>query len=199
MPKRIEHEIIDGIEKKLCGICKGWKPLDAFNTTGDGTWDGLFYACKECELSKRKSSPLRNAHAAWRAIVLRVEKRADYQEKGIRLACDRKDFLEWYQENWFKGCLVDRIDNAGDYELSNMQLISLEEHNYKMRADNLAQTGVIEPGGMRYCYGCKTIKPADQYYRKDKKISKINPLGLDENCKECCRKARIEHYRRNHA
>jgi len=47
---------------------------------------------------------------------------------------------------------------------------------------------------MRYCYGCETMKPETEFYKKKCKVSKINPKGLDENCKECAREKRMDYY-----
>ncbi len=45
--RRIQHQIIDGIEKKLCGRCKEWKALDQFHSN-KSMWDGLRNQCKAC-------------------------------------------------------------------------------------------------------------------------------------------------------
>ena len=197
MPPRINHRWVDGTEKKWCSDCKTWLDLSLFHTTGtkNPTWDGLFYICAICELAKRKITPSRRAAEAWKAIVRRVTQREDYRVKGIELRCTKEEFTQWYNELWFPGCLVDRKENSGHYELSNMQLVSLEDHNYKLRMDNLSLLGIVEPEGFRYCYGCETMKFEDDYYGKTRKISKVNPLGLDEHCKECRRGTRNQRYK----
>lgn len=45
---RIEHQIINGTEKKNCSVCCSWKPLDQFSRNIT-RWDGLASACRDCQ------------------------------------------------------------------------------------------------------------------------------------------------------
>lgn len=47
MVKRIEHVTEDGVEKRWCGKCKAFKPLNIFGYS-KSTWDNLRPTCKEC-------------------------------------------------------------------------------------------------------------------------------------------------------
>jgi hypothetical protein len=47
MVKRIEHVIENNIEKKWCGKCKQFNPLDNYGKSKQ-TWDKLRGTCKEC-------------------------------------------------------------------------------------------------------------------------------------------------------
>lgn len=196
--KRINHEVVNGVETKRCYICKQQYPLSEFNAN-NRTWDGLEQLCRTCQAQVR-STPRRAALNAYRLLLDRVNNRGGrfprYQEKGIVCRVSKEDFIAWYEPRYFKGCLVDRIDDDGHYELGNMQLIGREDHNYKARQDNLAKRGVIEADGTRYCYGCETVKSVKEFGAKPRKVSKINPLGLDEHCRECRRKQRNAYYRR---
>lgn len=194
MPKRIEHKWLNEKELKWCAGCKGFMELDKFHTTNGRTWDGLFYICRDCYNRKRDTSPRNNALRAWRHLNDRVKNDERYIKKGIQVLVEKEEFISWYCDNWFKGCMVDRIDNTGHYELSNIQLISQFEHNEKARVDRLALLGVVEQEGFRYCYGCEEVKRTEEFYRKARKVSKANPLGLDEKCKSCALKSRKQRY-----
>ena len=194
MPSRIEHKIENGMELKRCGKCKTYKPLDAFHTSGGRSWDNLCYACIECVNRQRTPGPRRGAVDRYNAIHWRVANEEGYLKKGIKVKVSKEDFVEWYTAHHFRGCHIDRIDDRGHYELSNMQLISQSEHNFKIRQDNLERLGIVEPEGMRYCYGCNSMKSESEFYKKKHKVSKINPKGLSENCKECDREKRMERY-----
>jgi len=187
MPKRIEHEWKDGKELKWCSQCKRFLELGLFHTTNGRTWDGLFWLCIECTNEKRANNPRINALSAWRHLNKRANNDKRYIKKGIEVKVKKDEFVEWYIRHWFNGCLVDRVNNNGHYELSNMQLLSLAEHNEKNRRDRLTALGITEPTGKRYCYKCGMIKDESEFYSKQVKKSQGNPKGLLEHCKECVR------------
>jgi len=180
MPSRIEHKIENGVELKRCGKCKTYKPLDAFHTVGGQTWDNLYYACIECANKRRTPGSQGGGLDRYNAMCWRVANEENYLKKGIKVKVLKEDFVKWYTANYFRGCHIDRVDDQGHYELSNMQLISQSEHNFKIRQDNLERLGIVEPKGMRYCYGCEVIKPENEFYKEKRKISQINPKGLHE-------------------
>jgi hypothetical protein len=194
MPPRIEHIVRDGQELKWCSWCKEYRPLSEFHSTNGRTWDGLFWLCINHANEKRQQSRSYNAHNAWRNILKRVRENERYLSKGVEVKMTQTSFIEWYKENWFKGCRVDRIDNDGHYEIGNLQLISLTNHNHKAREDKLKSLGVVEPDGLRYCYKCGKFKKYDEFYRRAYKVSIKNPLGLNEACGECCREKRRERF-----
>lgn len=195
MPNRIEHKIANGVELKRCGVCDKYKELGAFHKANN-TWDGLFYKCIKCVNSERAGNTRRRAVGAYKAIVRRCTDDQRYIKKGVAVKIDLEPFVKWYQEHYFKGCHVDRKNNLGHYELSNIQLISQREHNFKLRNDRLDKVGIKESKGMRYCFACESMKPESEFYKKKRKISEGNPNGLDEECKECSRKTRMDYYYR---
>ena len=193
MPSRIEHVFKDGVEKKRCGKCHEYKPLSEFHKTNN-TWDGLYYLCKDCLNHIRNDNPLRIAADVYSSICRRVRNDICYTQKGVKVKVTRDDFIKWYIKGWFKGCVVDRKDNQGHYKLSNLQFITHAEHNHKRRQDHLDFLDIKELEGKRYCFTCSTLQPETEFYTKQLKISKMNIKGLDECCKECCRKKRREYY-----
>ena len=185
MPKRIEHEVKNGVELKRCGWCKKYKELGEFHKANN-TWDGLFYKCIKCTNEARNSNTRRRATAKHNAMCWRCQNEERYINKGIKVKVSLEDFVEWYQSNHIeKGCHVDRIDNHGHYEIGNLQVLTQREHNLKRHQDRLDWIGITETEGMRYCFFCKTLKPETEFYSKRKKLSISNKKGLSERCKKC--------------
>jgi hypothetical protein len=195
MPSKVEHIHKEGRELKWCPWCKDYLSLSEFHSTNGRTWDGLFWICKDHANEKRRKSKSINAAHVWRNMQIRVAKDKRYVNKGIQVKITQEEFTLWYRENWFEGCLVDRIDNNGHYEISNLQLLSRTDHNHKARFDKLQSIGVVEPDGFRYCYSCGELKKYNEFYRRAYKVSDKTPLGLNESCMECCRKERRERFR----
>ena len=194
MPAKIDHIWKNGQELKWCSKCKQFLPLRNFHTTNNLTWDNLYYLCIDCVHNKRTNNPRPNALSTWNGMCKRVVERPQYIRKKIQIRILKDEFVDWYIKNWFPRCRIDRINNEGHYELSNIQLLTQEEHNIKARQDRLAFLGVIEPEGHRYCYTCHTVKANSEFYQKKRQKSKGNSLGLDERCKVCDRRKRMEYY-----
>ena len=194
MPVRREHIWKKGRELKWCSGCRQFLLLKKFHTTGNRTWDNLYYLCIGCVHNKRVNNSRRNALSAWNGIRRRIAERPQYIHKKIQMRILKDAFVDWYVKNWFPRCRVDRIDNDGHYELSNIQLLTQQEHNAKARQDRLSLLGVVEPKGRRYCYTCGLMKFAKEFYRRKRHASKNNPLGLAEACKQCERKGRMKYY-----
>ena len=193
--RKIKHIWGEGIELKRCSRCKEYLPLTDF-TNNHETWDRLFATCKICTNKRRKHSIKISCNSVWKHLKERVKNDKNYLKKKIKVNLTETGFEEWYKKRWFAGCILDRIDNEGNYEFSNIHLITKAEHNRKQRQDMLKKYNIIEPEGMRYCRNCNQLKPISEFYKKKWRISPYNPLGLDSRCKECNKKARREFYRR---
>lgn len=195
MPKRIDHKFENGVELKWCSLCKDWLELDKFHTTNNRTWDNRFYCCADCWNEKRLNDPKRIAAETYRKMKTRCKTDPAYKQRKTKVLISRKDFINWFVPRWFKGCMVDRINNLGNYEIGNIQLLSLTEHNIKHRQDNLNALGIVEKDGERFCYKCSTLKPYSEFSFKESKVSESNPMGLNEECKACANKARRKRYK----
>lgn len=193
MPNRIEHVFDAGVEKKWCWKCKEFHPVNEFSKCFR-QWDGLNHYCKNCS-KKRAEDPEWCARNVYRNIQKRI-KTKNYARKNIQCKMTFVEFKEWYIPRYFKGCLLDRKDNNGHYELGNLQLLTRKEHNHKLRNDNLKDAGIIEPKGYRFCTKCKQLKQEKNFYAKKSKVNKYNPLGLIESCKDCCKQERKERYKK---
>ena len=194
MSVKRKHIWKKGQELKWCPRCKQFLLLENFHTTGNQTWDNLYYLCIRCTNNERANNPRRSALSAWNNICRRIAKDPRYKRKKIQIKMLKTEFIIWYVKNWFLRCRVDRVDNDGHYELSNIQLLTQQEHNAKARQDRLSLLGVVEPKGRRYCYTCGLMKFAKEFYRRKRHASKNNPLGLAEACKQCARKGRMKYY-----
>jgi len=196
MPARIKHRVENGIELKWCSNCEKYISLTNFSSSKGYQWDDLFYICNGCRKLRRTTNVKTLAANCYVSICWRVGNDERYLKKGVLVKITKEAFIEWYVTNYFKGCHVDRIDNLGNYELSNLQAISHRGHNFKRRSDRLDKAGIVEPLGMRYCFTCSTLKPEADFYKKKRKVSELNLNGLDECCKFCCREKRMDYYRR---
>lgn len=110
-----------------------------------------------------KISCRRRANNKYNAILTRLARTDNPKNKqyyGVELRVSRKEFIEWYMPLDFEGASVDRIDKNGHYELSNMQVISLEE--------NIRKEKVKESNGFCECYNCHKVKPINEF-SKDKR------------------------------
>lgn len=194
--KKINHIWEKEIELKKCLRCKQYLPLENF-CKNISYWDNLNNLCRKCESKRRRYSITISANNVWRNLLKRVKKDSNYIKKKVKIKFTESEFKEWYPKRWFAGCVLDRIDNEGNYEFGNIHLITKVEHNKKQRQDMLKKYNIIEPKGMRYCRNCDQLKPISEFYKKKWRISPYNLLGLDSQCKECNRKVRREYYRRD--
>lgn len=128
----------------------------------------------------------RRANNKYNAILTRLtttDRKKNKSYNGVELRVSRKDFIEWYMPLDFEGASVDRIDKNGHYELSNMQVILLDEN---IRKDKIkAKDNYCE------CYICKQMKPIEAFC-----IDKRRKNGHSTICKECERIRGKEKYHR---
>ena len=115
------------------------------------------------------------AQSRYHMIVHRVEnahlpRNSGY--KGILVLVSKDEFIEWFMPRDFPGCSVDRIDNKGHYQLSNMQVIPLTQ--------NIAKDRVIARDGVCRCYSCGNTKPINSFA-----VDKRRQNGRSTICKAC--------------
>jgi hypothetical protein len=125
--------------------------------------------------SYTKIGSRRRANNKYNAILTRLNTTTRNKNKnyvGIELRVTREDFIEWYMPLDFEGASVDRIDKHGHYELSNMQVIPLDEN---IRKDKIkAKNDHCE------CYVCKTTKPLEEF-----SVDNRRKNGRSTICKAC--------------
>lgn len=126
----------------------------------------------------------RRANNKYNAILSRVrgygnEKNKCYKNVDVKIS--REEFIKWYMPLDFEGASVDRIDRKGDYEISNMQVISL--------TDNIRKDKVKEHDGVCECYRYHKIKPINEFVKDKRRIN-----GHSTICIECDRERKREKY-----
>jgi hypothetical protein len=104
--KRIEHQIIDGVERKYCKHCDEWLSLDMFSKASK-EWDGLQYKCKGChgkyeKVNKERISECRNKPENKKRKNARM--REYYQENKEEINRKNKKYYEENKEQLLKTC-----------------------------------------------------------------------------------------------
>ena len=157
---------------KTCSKCKIEKDVNEFSTNGStvlASGDVVIYRksnCKNCNTSKVNGVQRSNKRAylvnKWSHIKQRCtdKKRKTYQgvayvarDEFVNWAIGRSDFNSLY-DSWAKSgfnlqdsASIDRIDNNGDYELSNMQFIPFHINSVK---DKRKRIDIISPSGVEH-------------------------------------------------
>ena len=125
---------------------------------------------------------VKRAQSRYYMIKYRLEHTDEPKNRGYKnkkLLVSEKDFVEWFMPQDYKGCSVDRIDNSGHYELSNMQIIPIDE--------NIRKDKVKAKGGMCECYVCKQTKSLDLFA-----VDKRRKNGHTTICKSCDNKRKYK-------
>lgn len=123
------------------------------------------------------------ASTMWTSIGKRIKNEPSYE--NVKCLMTREDFLMWVVPQLTKwveagnplvgsdGASLDRINSSGNYELTNLQIISQRNNNSK-RGINL---GLVNE---RFCCRCKLKLPTDKFYK-----DRTRKGGLSYSCKEC--------------
>ena len=102
---------------------------------------------------------------------------------NVKVLISKEDFVKWFMENDFEGASVDRIDKFGDYELGNIQLISL--------AENIAKDKTKAKDGYCVCYRCGEKKEISAFVKDSRRSN-----GHTTICKVCeAERGRLKYYR----
>lgn len=123
------------------------------------------------EIGGKHRASSRYSMMVYRVTNTHLSKNKNYQ--GIEIRVSRSDFIEWFSKNDFSGCSVDRIDKSGHYELSNMQLISIQA--------NIAKDKLKAFNGRSICYSCKQEKPLEDFVKETRRMH----TGRSTICKPC--------------
>ena len=128
------------VKEKRCSHCKKIFPIKMF-CKNKSTNDGFYYICRVCCSNKlrkltKKSPWLRHYYNARN----RPKRYSNYSR--IKFLMSREDFkFIWVRDNasLMKRPSVDRIDNNGNYELSNCKFIELAENNRRRVFNNIVK------------------------------------------------------------
>jgi len=175
-------------KSKTCIRCNTEKPRYMFSPNYRMA-DGYLNRCKTCqnEISRDKyrNDVRYRVNCIWNALMQRIEnadgKNPSYAATELRMTKD--EFIDWAVPEYKlfirnspeKRPSIDRIDDAGHYELSNLQVIDWGDNARKARRN----INVHGPDGMWWCSKCKSYKETHCFY-----IEK-DGLSCFGHCKSC--------------
>lgn len=107
---------------------------------------------------------------SWRLKHTELPKNRKYA--GVQMLVSKEEFVAWFAPLDFPGCSVDRIDPAGHYELSNMQVIDKRE--------NARKDKVKAKNGRCVCFSCGLEKDLELFAKDKRRAS-----GRSTLCKAC--------------
>lgn len=130
-----------------------------------------------------RQTPKGKATQMWAGILQRAENKAGKHPtyKDVKLLMTREEFMNWILpefEAWekhsdLKLASIDRVDNLGHYEVSNLQLLTRRENTLKQRR----YKNVIAPEGKAWCGKCKMYLDVDKFAK-----DRYNNNGLTNIC-----------------
>lgn len=112
---RIEHKIENNVEKKHCGKCKTFKPLDNFGNASD-TWDLLRNTCKEC--LKQENIKNKDKRTEYNKKYWEITK-DDQKEKCKKWREENSDYRKAYQQNWLENNIELKKQLDKEYRIKN--------------------------------------------------------------------------------
>lgn len=175
---------------KTCSKCQTSKPFTEFRYRSERqNWHSLCRACEADYQRQHAQKPEGRAQVMWQGIRSRANNaegtRPTYADVQLRMT--REEFFSWVVpllEQWYQTHpnvvpTLDRINNAGHYELGNLRIVSGKENTH-WRGSN---KNVHAPTGTAWCRVCKQYLPTERF-SKDKHSSH----GLQHMCKDCTSK-----------
>lgn len=128
----------------------------------------------------------RRANNKYNGIISRlnrIDRSKNKHYKGIRFKTSREDFIKWFMPLDFEGSSIDRINKDKDYEIGNIQVISI--------SDNIRKDKVKSKNGMCVCYICNKRKPLSAFCKDKRRIN-----GHSTICIECERQRGRNKYKK---
>ena len=114
---RIEHKIENNVEKKHCGKCKTFKPLDNFGNASD-TWDLLRNTCKDClkqENLNKKDKITEYNKKYWQ------ETKKEQTEKNKKWKEENSEYYKAYMRNWLENNKEHKREKDKEYRIKNWE------------------------------------------------------------------------------
>lgn len=129
-------------------------------------------------------TPKRKSAKMWSGIIARAENKNGKQPayQNVKLLMTREEFYAWVipeLEKWIltksiESASIDRVDNDGHYEISNLQLLTRLENRLKQKRNK----NLSAPEGYAWCSHCKEYLITDKFTKGRNKIT-----GLQNICK----------------
>jgi hypothetical protein len=167
MSAKINHRILNGIELKLCYVCKQFKPLCCFNKCKN-IWDGLDQRCKTCNKIYRQYNKEK--------IAISNKQYYKKHEKEIKIYAKQylhknKEKVKVYGRRW-------RKKNKGKSTIYNAQQY---QENKKERAKYYQENK--ERITKREKQYCQENKDKRCIYQAQRRNLKIRATQVDVNLK----------------
>ncbi|MDD4566147.1 MAG: HNH endonuclease [Eubacteriales bacterium] len=153
MPSHIPHQIIDGIEMKLCGCCKEYKPLSEYIKSNQHK-DGLHVYCNNCRHKKKKAEYDRHRDSyVKRARDYYYDNHEAELEKRRKYAEMNKDFVNELRRLYRESHREEIAEINRQYRKNNKESLKAKEsakrqkpeykilHNKRSRKYNVSDKG----------------------------------------------------------
>lgn len=100
MVGRKDHIVEDGIEKRWCGKCKKYSPLERFGRSSS-TWDGLRSTCKDClhEQNVANKDRITEYNKNYWQKTMEIQKEKSKQWRNENKDRARENMQRWLTEN----------------------------------------------------------------------------------------------------
>jgi len=138
-----------------------------------------------------RQTPKGKAAMMWTNITARAENRngTNPQYTYVKVLMTREEFIEWAVKELEKFSVldnlsIDRKQNDGHYEISNLQLLSLDDNRRKQGKNYFAPSGYV------WCSKCKDYLLENKFHKNSTSVS-----GFQSFCKECRHERRKIHSR----
>ena len=153
-------------KKRTCTRCGVYSDNHSPDPKGK---NGLNGQCRPCS-NRHNHIPENKAHRIWYLLERRAENRDGKNPSYANVKCliTKEEFMDWYvpalyawrERNPDKRDSIDRIDNDGHYELSNMQILELAQN---VRKKPRVNKNVYAPKGMAWCPDCNCYREAKYF------------------------------------
>lgn len=159
MPKRYQHQLIDGIVKKRCSKYEKYKPLDDFNNYHKA-WDNKSSRCRECD----------------RKVKLEV-RGVEVDKQSFCVICRQNKTLDKFKSDNDQICL-ECINTHAQQKVncSNNEVIEISK-NIDYLPSKIVFTNQTRT---KICFKCQEIKSVDEFHNSHTKSN-----GLQQHCKTC--------------
>ena len=190
--------------KAWCSKCEKYLPVEVFYKTSATTlgvvhqriscMKGVYHNETKTKRTKYFNTPKGKASRMWSYIDSRAENKDGKHPSyvNVKNLMTKQEFMTWVipqLEAWNLSkdlalASIDRKDNSGHYEISNLQILD--------RWENARKTGKLRndfaPEGTAWCSGyCQDFRPRTEFHKGTNKLT-----GLSNYCKECFKKKRQE-------
>lgn len=130
MAKRIEHIEEDGVEKKWCGKCKSFKPLEKFGYA-KSSWDSFRPTCKDCLKEQNKEN--KEQRKEYNKEFWKKNKK-EQTEKHKKWVEENKEYIKQKNKEWLENNKEHKKEYDKQYRIANLE--KKREYNKVWKRNN---------------------------------------------------------------